>query len=77
MTVFAGISEFERDLIRERTGAGRKAAIKRGVKFGRPQKLSSEQRKLILRLVEEGKSVKEIAKTFNVNRSTIYRLQAV
>lgn len=77
MTVFAGISEFERDLIRERTGAGRKAAIKRGVKFGRPQKLSSEQRKLILRLVEEGKSVKEIAKTFNVNRSTIYRLQAI
>ena len=77
MTVFAGISEFQRDLIRERTGAERKAAIKRGVKFGRPQKLSSEQRKLILRLVEEGKSVKEIAKTFNVNRSTIYRLQAV
>ncbi|MCP4372462.1 MAG: recombinase family protein, partial [Deltaproteobacteria bacterium] len=34
MTVFAGIAEFERDLIRERTGAGRNAAIKRGVKFG-------------------------------------------
>jgi DNA invertase Pin-like site-specific DNA recombinase len=26
MTVFAGIAEFERDLIRERTGAGRAAA---------------------------------------------------
>jgi DNA invertase Pin-like site-specific DNA recombinase len=26
MTVFAGIAEFERDLIRERTGAGREAA---------------------------------------------------
>jgi len=30
MTIFAGIAEFERDLIRERTGAGREAAKKRG-----------------------------------------------
>ena len=40
MTVFAGIAEFERDLIRECTGAGRQAAKQRGVKFGRPQKLN-------------------------------------
>ena len=76
MTVFAGISEFERDLIRERTGTGRKDAMKRGVKFGRPQKLSPDKQKLVLRLVEEGRSIREIAKTFDVNRSTIYRLQA-
>lgn len=75
MTVFAGISEFERDLIRERTETGRKDAMKRGVKFGRPKKLSAEQKKLALRLVEEGRSIQEIATTFNVNRSTIYRLQ--
>lgn len=31
MTVFAGIAEFERDLIRERTSVGREAAMKRGV----------------------------------------------
>jgi DNA invertase Pin-like site-specific DNA recombinase len=31
MTIFAGIAEFERDLIRERTSAGREAARKRGV----------------------------------------------
>jgi len=35
MTVFAGIAEFERDLIRERTSAGRDAAKQRGVRFGR------------------------------------------
>jgi DNA invertase Pin-like site-specific DNA recombinase len=34
MTVFAGIAEFERDLIRERTAAGRNAAKQRGVRFG-------------------------------------------
>ncbi len=74
MTVFAGIAEFERDLIRERTGAGRVAAQARGVQFGRPKKLNHEQRLLVLRLLQEGKSVGEIAKTFKVHGATIYRL---
>ena len=74
MTIFAGIAEFERDLIRERTSVGREAAMKRGVRFGRPRKLSPEQKELILKLREEGKSATELAKTFNVDRSTIYRL---
>src|SRR5918992_2458352 len=74
MTVFAGIAEFERDLIRERTGAGRQAAKQRGVKFGRPQKLNKEQQTLALRLLEEGKSVNEVGQTFKVHGVTIYRL---
>ena len=41
MIVFAGIAVFERDLIRERTGAGREAAKKRGVLFGLPPKAFS------------------------------------
>ena len=47
LTVFGGIAEFERSLIRERTGAGRKAAMSRGVKFGRPPKLSADQMALL------------------------------
>lgn len=74
MTVFAGIAEFERDLIRERTGAGRIAAKERGVRFGRPKKMNEEQKLLAKRLFEENKSVSEIAKTFNVHKATIYRL---
>ena len=76
MTVFAGIAEFERDLIRERTGVGRIAAKARGVRFGRPPKLNIEQRTLALRLLQEGKSVNEVAKTFKVHGVTIYRLAA-
>ncbi len=53
MTVFAGIAEFERDLIRERTSAGRQAARRRG--FGRPRKLNPEQTNLVRRLINEGK----------------------
>jgi DNA invertase Pin-like site-specific DNA recombinase len=74
MTIFAGIAEFERGLIRERTSAGREAARKRGVRFGRPRKLSIDQEQLARRLVLEGKSVSEIARTFNVHVATVYRL---
>ena len=76
MTVFAGIAEFERDLIRERTAAGRNAARQRGIRFGRPPKLNAEQRKLIRRLLGEGSGVREVAQTFDVHPATIYRLQA-
>ena len=74
MTVFAGIAEFERGVIRERTGAGREAAKKRGVQFGRPPKLNREQAQLVRRLLDEGESVRDLAKTFDVHISTIYRL---
>ena len=76
MTVFAGIAEFERDLIRERTSAGREAARNRGVRFGRPPKLNPEQEKLALRLLAEGKFAREVAATFKVHVATIYRLSA-
>jgi DNA invertase Pin-like site-specific DNA recombinase len=46
------------------------------VKFGRPRKLSPQQRELALQLLEQGgKSVQEIGNTFGVERTTIYRLQ--
>jgi len=76
MTVFAGIAEFERDLIRERTAAGRVAARHRGVRFGRPRKLNPDQAALAKKLVAEGKMVSEIARAFNVHAATIYRLVA-
>jgi len=77
MTVFAGIAEFERDLIRERTAAGRRAAKSRGVRFGRPPKLNAEQEQLVRRLISGGKPVSEVARTFNVHVATIYRLSGV
>src|SRR3954464_6583175 len=61
LTVFAGIAEFERALIHQRTSAGRTAAKKRGVRFGRPPALTAEQVALG-GLVAEGASVREVAK---------------
>ncbi len=74
MTIFGGIAEFERELIRERTYAGRTAALARGVRFGRPAKFSAEQRRLALRLLDEGQSVAQVARTFGVHAATVYRL---
>lgn len=73
LTVFAGIAEFERDLIRERTSSGRAAAKERGVRFGRPAKLSPDQIALGRRLIEEGRSVREVAKVLNCHHATLYR----
>ena len=73
LTVFAGIAEFERDLIVERTASGRAAAQKRGVKFGRPGKLSPGQLEAIKGLLAKGKTVKAVAEAFKMHPSTIYR----
>ena len=52
---------------------GRQAAKRRGVSFGRPQKLRSDQKTLVLALVQEGKSISAVARTFNVHPATIHR----
>jgi DNA invertase Pin-like site-specific DNA recombinase len=73
LTMFAGVAEFERALIRHRTDEGRQAAKRRGVAFGRPQKLRPDQKLLALSLVREGRSISEVARTFNVHPATIHR----
>jgi DNA invertase Pin-like site-specific DNA recombinase len=73
LTVFAGIAEFERALIHQRTSAGRAAARRRGVRFGRPSKLAAEQIALARWLIEEGRSAREVARMFKVHRATLYR----
>jgi len=73
VTIFAGIAEFERELILQRTSDGRKAAQERGVKFGRRPKLSKSQLVIIKSEISNGRSVKEVAEAFGVSRDTIYR----
>ena len=74
LTVFAGIAEFERELIHERTRSGRVAAKARGVRFGRPPpKLTADQIALAQRLVGEVASVPQASKILNVHRATLYR----
>jgi len=75
LTVFAGLSELERSLIRDRTEDGRIAAKKRGVKFGRKHKLTDHQRGEVMRMLDEGESIRGIARHFNVGVATIDRVK--
>ena len=75
LTVFAGLSELERSLIRDRTEEGRIAAKKRGVKFGRKPKLTSHQQEEVARMLKDGMGIRAIARHFNVGVATIDRVK--
>jgi DNA invertase Pin-like site-specific DNA recombinase len=74
LTVLGGLAEFERELIRARTGEGRERAKARGVHMGRPAKLTEHQKREAIRRREAGEPTREIARMFNVSHSTISRL---
>ena len=76
LTVLGGLAEFERDLIRSRTGEGRERAKARGVKMGRKPKLTPHQQAEAIKRREAGEPIREIARTYNVHNSTISRLAA-
>ncbi len=74
LTVFAGIADFERSLIVERTSTGRIAAKARGVRFGPKPSLSADQIAHARQLMEqENRPVSEVAKLLGVHRATLYR----
>ena len=74
LTVFAGIAEFERSLIIDRTRSGREAAKRRGVKFGPRPTLTPAQIAHARELIDQGgRTVKEAAALLGVHRSTLYR----
>jgi DNA invertase Pin-like site-specific DNA recombinase len=77
LTVLGGLVEFEKQLIRARTGEGRERAKARGVKMGRKPKLTDHQRREAIRRRDiDGEPVREIARSYNVSHSTISRLTA-
>jgi len=75
-TLLAAIAEFERELIRERTGEGRKRAMANGVRFGRKPKLTAHQRAEAVRRRAEDRTLAAIAKSYAVDISTVSRLKA-
>jgi len=74
LTILGGLAEFERELIRARTGEGRKRAKARGVRFGRPQKMTPHQRQEALQRIAQGETQADIARTYGISPATISRL---
>lgn len=74
MHIFASLAEFERDLIVERTQAGRKAAMAKGKKMGRPKLKRNKKAKATAMLYEKGLGIEDIQKQLNIkSKSTVYR----
>src|SRR5262249_10793040 len=63
-------------LIRARTDDGRKRAKARGVRFGRPQALTTHQRKEAIQRLAEGAVQADLARSYGVSQATISRLAA-
>ena len=74
VTILAGLATFERHLIKARTDAGRKRAMARGVRFGRPRKLDQHQRQEAIQRLANGETLVDVARTYGVDPTTIGRL---
>ncbi|MCD6043109.1 MAG: resolvase, partial [Burkholderiales bacterium] len=71
--MFASLAEFERDLIRERTQAGLRAARARGRLGGRPKLLTPEKRRLAVQLYRAKEhSIAEICRLMGISKPTLY-----
>lgn len=74
--IFASLTEFERELIRERTQAGLTSARARGRTGGRPKGMSQaaiEKSTIAEALYKNGTiSIKKIAEQLNISKTTLY-----
>ena len=71
--IFAALSEFEAELIRERTRAGLAAARARGRLGGRPRKMTIETLKMAMAGMADPKSkAHEVAKRLGITTTTLY-----
>jgi DNA invertase Pin-like site-specific DNA recombinase len=71
--IFAGISQFERDLISQRTKEGQASARARGRKGGRPFKEKTAVTLALKMYDSKDYSISEITKSTGVSKSTLYR----
>jgi DNA invertase Pin-like site-specific DNA recombinase len=71
ITLLGGIATFERHLIKARTSEGRQRAMARGVRFGRPPKMTAFQKQEALQRLAAGEIQADIARSYQVSQATI------
>jgi len=70
-TMLAAVAEFERELILERTQAGIARARAAGKRFGRPPKITADQRAECIRRLSIGESSRVVSQALKIPASTV------
>lgn len=73
-TILAAVAQAEHERILERTNEGRRAAIRRGVKMGRPPSITQETREKAVQMVSEGIPKASVAKELGFSRQKLYQI---
>lgn len=73
--ILAALSQFERELTKERIAAGLASARARNRKLGRPSVLNEERLADIREALASGKSISQVARSMRISRATLYRHQ--
>ena len=74
LSAFAEIAEIERETIVERTKAGLAAARARGIRLGAPPKVTAAQKRKVVRLREDGMTIRDVARRTGLGLGTTYRI---
>lgn len=74
VTMLLAFAEFERDMIVERTQAGKAIAREKGIQVdGRPKKFSPVQINHAMKLLDEGNSFTQVAEMTGISKATLVR----
>ena len=73
-TIFSGVAELERDLIRERVRAGLQHARQKGIKLGRPTVINEDLHEKIQELRSKEYSIRNIARQVKVSPSLVHKI---
>ena len=82
LVILAAVADLERKVLLARAEAGRREAMKQGVRFGRPEKLSDSEKQKLVRLYRASladgmtatASARETGRTFSVSERTVWRV---
>ncbi len=75
LALLSALAEDDRVRINKRADEGRVIAKRNGVKFGRKPALTEHQQRVALEMLDDEKTVREVARTLGVGKSTISRLK--
>lgn len=74
VTILLAFSEYERDMIVERTQTGKMIARAKGIRVdGRPKKFSGLQRQHAMELLDAGNSYTQVERMTGISKSTLIR----